>query len=183
MSRAALRPVAAVVVDDLVAVHTVRHAARLAAAAQRPLLLLVPLPGPGLSIDPAVHRVAHRRRGIDAEAILGRVDPALARHTGPVSARVVTYRPRRIRRPGLIAVLHSATRAHADVLVADARWAGRPTARGVVLLDPATGQPSSGQLEPAGHGADGDEQAGALTGSRRDGHRIRPVAVGGRLRR
>lgn len=166
MTQALPRPVAAVVTDDLDAVRTVRHAARLAAATQRPLVLLVPLPGPGLSIDPALHHVAQRRRDRDAEAILGRVTPALARHRGPVSARMVTYRPRRTRGAGLAAGLLAAARADADVLVAPARWVGRSTARGIVLLDPATGLPATGQLESAGRGADErPEQDGLSSGA------------------
>jgi hypothetical protein len=147
VTEAAGRPVAAVVTDDPDAVRTVRHAARLAAAAERPLLLLVPLPGPRSSIDPALHRAAHLGKSRDAEAIFGRVAPALARHRGPVTARMVTYRACRVRSAGLTAVLRAAVRADADVLVTAARWAGRPGARGVVLLAPATGLPSSGQLD------------------------------------
>ncbi len=47
MSRAVLRPVTAAVTDDRDAVRTIRYAARLARAAQRPVLLLVTLPGTG----------------------------------------------------------------------------------------------------------------------------------------
>jgi hypothetical protein len=144
------RPVAAVVTDDLDAVRVVRHAARLATAGKRPLLLLVPLVGAGRSFDPALHHAAHRHRDRDAEATLGRVAPVLGRHRGPVSARVVTYRPGRTRGAGLEAVLRAAACADADVLVAAARWAGRSTARGLVLLCPETGLPASGQLESAG---------------------------------
>jgi len=149
VTRAALRPVAAVVADDLDAVRTVRYAARLARAAQRPLLLLVPLPGTGLSIDAALHGVTHRRREREADAILGRVTPVLERHGVPVSTRVVTFPPRRARIPGLSAVLCAARRADAVVLVAGPRWAGQRGRRGVVLLDPGSGLPSSGQLAPA----------------------------------
>ena len=55
MTRAALRPVAAVVTDDLDAVRTVRYASPAGAGRAAATGLLVPLPGAGPSVDAALH--------------------------------------------------------------------------------------------------------------------------------
>ncbi|MCF6745032.1 hypothetical protein E9529_12215, partial [Blastococcus sp. KM273128] len=147
VTRAIPGPVAAVVTDDLEAVRAVRHAVRLARDWDRPLLLLVPLPGTGLSLDPALHEVARRRRERDAAAVLGRITPALGGRPAP--AHVVTYRPVRARTPALTAALRAARRAGAEVVVCGPRAAGRTGTRGLVLLDPVTGLAASGQPAPS----------------------------------
>jgi hypothetical protein len=158
----AVRPVAVVVTDDLDAVRAVRYTARLALAARRPLLLIVPLPGAGRSLGGSHCEVDRRRAEREADAVLGRVTAVLDRQDIPVATCVVIYPPRPTRTPGLSAVQRAARRADAAVLVTGPRWAGRGRARGVVLLDPVSGRTSSGQLVPEPRTGDGAAQPGEL---------------------
>lgn len=146
MRRGTPGPVAAVVTDDLEALRAVRYAVRLARGSGRPLLLLVALADPDLAAHALHPRAARSRAERDADAVLGRVAPALQRQPVQVCSQLVRYLPRRTRSPGLGAVLRAARRADAAVLVAGPRWAGRRGARGPLLLDPVGGRPSSGQL-------------------------------------
>lgn len=118
----AVAPVAAVITDAAVAVEVARRAARLAADEHRPLLLLVPLPTLGFTIDPVVLRLAHQRREANAAAILGRIAPALgaASTDSDTAVRIVPHRgDTNEQSPSVTrAVLTAATRAHAAILVA-----------------------------------------------------------------
>lgn len=73
------RPVAAVITDILDAVDVARRAVTLAGE-HRLLVLLVPLPRVGVTIDAAVVASAQHRRGQEAAAIVARVTPTLADH-------------------------------------------------------------------------------------------------------
>lgn len=118
----AVSPVAAVITDAAVAVEVARRAAQLAADEHRPLLLLVPLPALGFTIDPVVLRLAHQRREANAAAILGRIAPTLgaASADSDTAVRILPHRGDTGEQSPAVAkaVLAAATRAHAAILVA-----------------------------------------------------------------
>lgn len=113
-------PVVAVVTDAACAVQVARRAVQLAGQERRPLLLLVPLPALGFTIDPVVLRLAHQRRGADAAAVLGRIAPALGAARTATSVRVVPHSAKTGEGSPAVAraVLAAAARAGAAVLVA-----------------------------------------------------------------
>lgn len=119
-AQAADAPVVAVITDAAVAVEVARRAAQLAADEHRPLLLLVPLPTIGFTIDPVVLRLAHQRREANAAAILGRITPALGAARTDTAVRILPHRGDTGEQSPAVAkaVLAAATRAHAAVLVA-----------------------------------------------------------------
>jgi len=116
----AVAPVAAVITDAAVAVEVARRAAQLAADEHRPLLLLVPLPALGFTIDPVVLRLAHQRREANAAAILGRIAPALGAARTDTAVRILPHAGDTGEQSPAVAkaVLAAATRAHVAVLVA-----------------------------------------------------------------
>lgn len=127
--------VAAVVTDGPGAVDVVRHALARAQREHLPLLLLVPLPRGGTSLDPRVRRRSARRRAVEAAAVLGRVAPLLALSPVAVTTRVVVHADRTgARRPVAVvdAVLAALRSSRVDVLVCPAalplgRRAGVPS--------------------------------------------------------
>lgn len=119
-AQAAEAPVVAVITDAAVAVEIARRAAQLAADEHRPLLLLVPLPALGFTIDPVVLHLAHQRREANAAAILGRIAPALGAARTDTAVRILPHSRRHRKQSPAVAkaVLAAATHAQAAVLVA-----------------------------------------------------------------
>jgi hypothetical protein len=168
--------VAAAIPDNLDAVEVARTARGLALEQDRPLLLLVPQPGTGFTIDPTVHVLAQRRREEAAAAVVGRVLPVIeapGARVREVRVQVVAHGSGTLRRrhrdaglrpgPALVALLTAARRAGAGVLVVPAsmlperRHDGRPVlldveARRVIPAAPAPAGTTVGagdQQEPA----------------------------------
>jgi len=80
--------VAAVLPDSVEAVRVAEAAAELARAAGQSLVLVVPVPEPGYSLDPIRRARAHSRVKEDAAAVSGRVRPTLDRFA--LTAQVLT---------------------------------------------------------------------------------------------
>ena len=113
--------VVAVLPDSAEAVSVARAAGRLALATGRPLALVVPVPGPGFTLDPTELAHGLARIGEDTAAVAGRVRPTLERLG--LSARVFSapYRTdvtsRSLRRGIAAAVEDVTTRLRAEAVV------------------------------------------------------------------
>ncbi|MGQ1796732.1 hypothetical protein ACT4S5_06275 [Kocuria oceani] len=116
----ARHPVAAVITDGPEAAAVARRAARIAAEAGRPLLLLVPMLRSAFTDDAVIGRHVHEEALQDARAVAARALPALEASGVPFRVQVVWHRscglsgPRQAR---AIALAHAAHRAGAPVVV------------------------------------------------------------------
>lgn len=100
--------VAAVLTDSAEDVTTAGRAGRIAAAENRPLVLLVPLPRVGFTLDPVLLVRSFDRRDREATAIAARTLPTLRPGPAGLTHHVI---PHRTRRAGTAAY---AVRAHAE---------------------------------------------------------------------
>ncbi len=109
--------VAAMLSDGADAVLVARTAASVAREWDGIVLLLVPLPRPGFTLNAALAEFALRTREQDAEAIAGRVLPTLHSAGVPVCTRIVWHRRGGSARSILLATLRAARTAGASTLV------------------------------------------------------------------